>query len=51
MWTTRESSVAAWQVGQIVLFRSSRWQVIERRVEHTDSVTLRLGPIPDVLPS
>jgi len=49
MWTTRESAVATWQVGQIVSFRKSRWQVIERRAEHGDTVTLRLGPIPDVL--
>ena len=51
MWTTRESAVAAWQVGQVVSFRNSRWQVVERSVGHGDSVTLRLGPVPELLPS
>jgi hypothetical protein len=50
MWTSRESAVATWQVGQIVSFRNGRWQVIERRAEHADAVTFRLGRIADLLP-
>ena len=43
LWVSSESAVAGWQVGEVVLFRNSRWLVVARD-RQPQGLTVTLGP-------
>ena len=45
IWVSNESTLTSWEIGQIVVFRNSRWRVTGRRAEESDALTLTLGPV------
>ena len=44
IWTSSDSALSTWEVGQVVTFRSGRWRVLGREADLADVLTLRLGP-------